>query len=187
MRFPYGALASLLLFSIAAPAGQTAGKPAEQIEDFLVVPTTRGKTVDFTLKDHTIVTGKVVGGDDEKVVIQDAKGARTELPLAKVLVLQFRRAKRSGKLDFAGSLAGGIGLGVAGAAAGRQIGQNIHSDGSAGRAAPLAGGVGLGFLGGYLGKVIVRHLATEQVTLTVISAEEPAPKPPQPQPPPARK
>lgn len=155
----------------------------EDAEPYLITPYTMNKQASVTLADFSKVTGKVVGGDDEKVVLLQPGGKRTEVPTRKIQLVQYQRPRRSNKLDFLGSLIGGIGLGYAGSTIGKHAAMSIRSDGTPGRIGPITGGVGFGFLGGMIGKHLIRHAVKEQVTLTLVpegaspAATAPAPAP----------
>jgi hypothetical protein len=157
-----------------------------EAEPYLLAPYAMNKQAAVTLPDFTMLRGKVVAGDADKIVILGKDGKRIEVPTDKIHLLQVRQPRRSNKLDFVGSLIGGIGLGFAGSYAGKQAGMHIHSDGSAGRVGPITGGLSFGFLGGMLGKYVIRHAVTEQVIYTLSPDVSPSP-PQQPSTQPARR
>ena len=173
---------SILSLFLVAPAVWAQVK--EEVEPYLVAPQILKKTVNITTADFRVVRGKVLSANEEKVVVQ--KGAdRLELPVTKIHMVNFRRPKRSGKLDFLGNLLGGTGFGFAGAAIGKQAAQGIRSDGQPGRIGPVVGGIALGFVGGYIGKHLMRRAVQEEVTLTLLPdvvAAPPTTAPPPPRP-----
>ena len=165
---------SILTLFLVAPGVWAQVK--EEVEPYLVAPQILNKTVNITTADFRVLRGKVVAADEEKVVVR--KGAdRLELPVTKIQMVNFRRPKRSGKLDFIGNLLGGTGFGFGGAAIGKQAAQGIRADGQPGRIGPIVGGMALGFLGGYVGKHLMRRAVQEEVTLTLLpDVAAPAPK-----------
>jgi len=165
---------SILTLFLVAPGVWAQVK--EEVEPYLVAPQILKKTVNITTADFRVVRGKVVAADEEKVVVR--KGAdRLELPVTKIQMVNFRRPKRSGKMEFLGNLLGGTGFGFAGAAIGKQAAQGIRSDGQPGRIGPIVGGIALGFAGGYIGKHLMRRAVQEEVTLTLLpDVVAPAPK-----------
>ncbi len=165
----------LLVVLLCLCAVAVAQKSGEEVEPYLVTPITQGHHASFTLDDKSMVSGKVVGGTDQTVIVADESGKRSEIPVTRVRALQFQRPRRSTKLDFLGSVIGSVSLGFAGAAIGRTAAEHIHSDHTAGTAGPMIGGLTFGFLGGYLGQKIIRHAVKEDVRLTVPAEAPPVP------------
>jgi len=161
MRALYSIIAGLLAVAPAVLAQVT-----EEVEGYLVAPYTLNKQVTVITTDRRKIEGKVIKGDADTLSI-DQRGTTVELPTNRVLIVTFRRPKRSGKIDFLGSLAGGVALGFAGAAIGRESAKAIRSDGTPGRVGPIAGGVAAGFIGGRLGRSLARRAFKEEVTLKV--------------------
>ena len=179
--------ASILTLFLVAPGVWAQVK--EEVEPYLLAPQITNKTANITTADHKVVRGKVVAADEEKVVIRQGAD-RLELPVTKIHMVNFRRPKRSGKLEFLGNLLGGTGFGFGGAAIGKQAAQGIRADGQPGRIGPIVGGMALGFLGGYVGKHLMRRAVQEEVTLTLlpdVAAPAPQTSPPPPRPAPAVK
>jgi len=162
----------LLIAILALPA---LAQVREELDSYLVAPYTMNRKVALTTRDFTKLEGKVVGGDEDKVIVEQ-KGGRVEVPVGQIYLVQLRRPRRSAKVDFIGNLIGGVGLGLAGAAIGREAAESIRGEGDPGRAGPVVGGIVLGFAGGYLGKEIARRLASQEVTLLVMHQAPAAPK-----------
>ena len=167
MRIVYTTLLALLLVAPAACA-----QAEEEIETYLVAPHTLNKWVTVVTVDGRKAEGKVVSGDDDKIVVQPKTGAAVEMATNKIVIVRFRRPRRNAKVDFAGNIIGGIGFGIGGAQLGKHAGESIRGDGTPGRIGPIVGGVVLGFAGGYVGREIVRRSASEEVTLKVIQGVE---------------
>jgi hypothetical protein len=178
---------SILTLFLVAPGVWAQVK--EEVEPYLVAPQILNRTVNITTADFKVVRGKVVAADEEKVVVRQGAG-RVELPVTKIQMVNFRRPRRSGKLEFLGNLLGGTGFGFGGAAIGKQAAQSIRGDGQPGRIGPIVGGIAFGFAGGYIGKHLMRRAVQEEVTLTLLpDVAAPAPQtspPPQPAPVPKR-
>ncbi len=156
---------TLLVLLLAAPLAFA--QVEEEIETYLVAPQTMNKWVTVVTNDGKKVQGKVVSGDDDKIVVQPKGGSPVDVPTGKIVTVRFRRPKRSPGVDLAGSLIGGIGFGIGGAVLGKHAGESIRGDGTPGRAGPIVGGVVLGFAGGLIGREIARRSSTEEVTLKV--------------------
>ena len=122
------------------------GATEEEIETYLIAPFTKDHDVTLTLRDGKKVQGRVTSGDDSKIVVQQASG-NAEIATSEITSVHFRRAKRSARTDFIGSLVGGVGMGFAGGAIGRTIAKNIRDDGTSGRVGPVVGGLVLGMAG----------------------------------------
>jgi len=172
-------LISVLAAAVIAPLALA--QKQEEAESYLVAPYTLNKMTRVTLPDYSTLRGKVVGGDEDKIVVLGQDGKRTDVPTSKIQLVQFRRQRRSNKIEFLASLAGGMSLGFAGSTIGKHAAMSIRSDKAPGRIGPIVGGVGLGFLGGYIGKRLARHAVTEEVTLTLApeggTSSPAAPKP----------
>lgn len=164
-------IASTTLVALLLAALTALGQAEEEVETYLVAPYTLNKAVTVITTDGKKLEGKVVTGDDDKIVLQRPTGPM-DLPTGQIQLLRFRRPKRSTKLDFVGSLIGGVGLGMAGAAIGKEVAKSIRDDDSPGRIGPIVGGIALGFVGGYVGRAIVRRAVTEEVTLKVTGGVE---------------
>jgi len=161
MRALYSVVAGLLLVAPAVLAQVT-----EEVEGYLVTPYTLNKQVTVITTDRRKIEGKVIKGDADRLLI-DQRGVPVELQTNRILTVTLRRPKRSGKIDFLGSLIGGVALGFAGAAIGRESAKVLRSDGTPGRVGPIVGGVGAGFAGSRLGQYLARRAIKEEVTLKV--------------------
>ncbi len=157
-----------IVAAVLVTAGGLAAQATEEVPPYLVAPFTLNKTVTVTMADGRKLAGKVVRGDDDKIFV--GEGTPVEVATSQIASVQFRRRKRSSGGEFAGSLIGGVGLGMGGAAIGRAAAESIRSDGSPGRVGPIVGGIVLGFVGGQIGRQIARHAATQEVTLKVVEA-----------------
>ena len=166
MNILFTTLLTLLLLAPAALAQEQ-----EEIETYLVAPFTLNRIVTVTMADGTKVQGKMLSGDDDKIVVEQ-KGAPVELRTNQISTIRFRRFKRNTKVDFAGNLLGGIGFGFGGASIGKLAAESIRGDGTPGRIGPIMGGVVLGFIGGYVGREIARNSSIERVTLKVTQGVE---------------
>ncbi len=156
-----------LLFALPAASAQK----KEEIETYLVAPYTLNKLITVTMVDGQKVQGRVVGGDDDKIIVE-RRGSQIELRTDRILNIRLLRATRSPKVILAGNLIGGMGLGFAGAALGKAAAETIRDDDQPGRIGPLVGGIVLGFAGGYLGKEIARNAAYDEVIVTVTRGVE---------------
>ena len=159
----------LLLLLLAAPAA--CAQVREEIETYLVAPYTVNKVVTVTMTDGRKLKGMVLSGDDDKIVVAQKDGS-VELATANILNIRLPRPSSSVKVNFAGNLIGGVGLGFAGAAIGKEMAKAIRDDGSPGKIGPLLGGIALGFAGGYLGREVARQAAYQEVILTVSGGVE---------------
>lgn len=169
MRTLYSIVAGLLLVAPAVLAQVT-----EEVEGYLVTPYTLNKQVTVITTDRRKIEGKVIKGDADRVFINQG-GTMVELQTNRILTVTLRRPKRSGKIDFLGSLIGGVALGFAGAAIGKESAKGIRSDGTPGRVGPIVGGVAAGFIGGRLGRSLARRALKEEVTLKVTPEGEQPP------------
>jgi hypothetical protein len=157
---------TLLALLLAAPFAFA--QVVEETETYLVAPQTMNKRVTVVTTDGKKVEGKVVSGDDDKIVVQPTTGSPVDVPTGRIVTVHFRRPRRSAKVDLAGNLIGGIGLGIGGAQLGKHVAESVRGDDlSNARRGPIVGGVLLGFVGGHVGREIARHAATEEVTLKV--------------------
>lgn len=159
-------IAAVLLL-LASPA---IAQVTEEVEPYLVAPFVTNKVVSVVTTERRKIEGKVIKGDENKIVVNQG-GSPVELPVSKILLVQFRRPKRSARNDFLGSVIGGVGLGFAGAAIGREAAQSIRSDGRAGRVGPIVGGIAFGFAGGQIGRWLMRRSVKEEVTLKILGAD----------------